>query len=151
MSGLQRRHWAHKVGVNVHHLEWCTKYRYHMLRQEKYKKLTEEILRETAQRHRIVLREVGVMPDHVHVSAELAPGMSQSKALQLLKGNLSYQLFRAQPKFRLRYPRGHFFSPGALANSTGYATIDTIDHYVRHQEDIHQTLLTSYAAGSPAL
>jgi len=84
------------------------------------------------------------MPEHIHVSVEIPPSMSQSKALQLLKGNLSYQLFKQQPKFRLRYPQGHFFSPGACANSTGYNTIDIVDNYVRNQEDIHQTKLTTY-------
>ena len=141
---------AHKIGINVHHLEWCTKYRYKMFRQVKYKKLCENILRETAQRHRITIRELYVMPEHIHMSVETPPSMSQSKALQLLKGNLSYQLFRANDHFRLRYPQGHFFSPGACANSVGYAAIDVIDAYVRNQEDIHQRKLEDFA-GSPAL
>ena len=47
---LEIKYYAYKVGVNVHHLEWCTKYRYEMFKQDKYKKLCEEILRETAQR-----------------------------------------------------------------------------------------------------
>ena len=151
MVELIRRHWSYKVGVNVHHLEWCTKYRYNMFRQEKYKKLAEDILRETAKRWKMVIRELFIMPDHVHVSVECPPRISQSKALQLLKGNLSYQLFKQQPKFRLRYPKGHFFSPSASANSTGYTTVDVIDRYVRNQLDVHQTSLTSYAARSPAL
>jgi len=67
----------------------------------KYKKLCEEILQETAQRHKIAIRELFVIPEHIHMSVEAPPTMSQSKALQLLKGNLSYQLFRRQPKFRL--------------------------------------------------
>ncbi|MFH1053134.1 MAG: IS200/IS605 family transposase [Candidatus Woesearchaeota archaeon] len=144
MAKLEMKHYAHKVGVNVHHLEWCTKYRYRMFRQDKYKILAEEILRETATRHRMVVRELSVMPEHIHVSVEAPPSMSQSKALQLLKGNLSYQLFRANENFRLRYPQGHFFSPGGLANSTGYTTVEVVDNYVRHQEDIHQTQLSAY-------
>src|SRR3989344_6150533 len=144
METLELRHHAHKVGVNVHHLEWCTKYRYKMFKQEKYKNLCEEILCETAQRHRMVIRELGIMPEHIHISVECPPSMSQSKALQLLKGNLSYQLFRTNEHFRLRYPQGHFFSPGGLANSTGYNTIEVVDNYVRNQQDIHQTLLTAY-------
>ncbi len=59
----------------------------------------------------MTVREPSVMPEHVHVSVEAPPSMSQSKALQLLKGNLSYQLFRSNEHFRLRYPQGHFFSP----------------------------------------
>src|SRR4030067_159942 len=121
---LEMKYYAHKVGVNVHHLEWCTKYRYEMFKQDKYKNLCEEILRETAQRHKMAIRELFVMPEHIHMSVEAPTCMSQSKALQLLKGNLSFQLFRKQPKFRLRYPNGHFFSPGANASSVGFNTID---------------------------
>lgn len=145
MAKLEMKNYAHKVGVNVHHLEWCTKYRYKMLRQDKYIKFCEEILLETAKRHNMIFREIFVMPEHIHLSVECPPSMSQSKALQLLKGNLSYQLFRKQPKFRLRYPKGHFFSPGACANSTGYSTVDVIDNYVRNQKDIHQKELSAFA------
>ena len=147
---LEMNHYAHKVGVNVHHLEWCTKYRYKMFEQDKYKNLCEEILQEVAQRHKMVIRELFVMPEHIHMSVEAPPSISQSKALQLLKGNLSHQLFLRQPKFRLRYPRGHFFSPGAYAGSVGYTTIEAVDNYIKNQADVHQTELQSFA-GSPAL
>ena len=142
---MEIQKFAHKVGVNVHHLEWCTKYRYKMFWQEKYKKLCEEILRGIAQKHGITIRELSVMPEHIHISAELPKWMSQSKALMLFKGGCSYQLFRANEHFRLRYPKGHFFSPGACANSVGYNTVDVVDHYVAHQEDVHQTRLAAYA------
>jgi putative transposase len=147
---LELKYPAHKVGVNVHHLEWCTKYRYEMFKQDKYKNLCEEILKETAQRHKIIIRELFVMPEHIHINVEAPPSMSQSKALQLLKGNLSHQLFKQQPKFRLRYPRGHFFSPGAYASSVGYNTVEVVDNYIQNQMDIHQTQLGNFA-GSPAL
>ena len=121
-----------------------------MFEQDKYKNLCEEILHEVAQRHRMVIRELFVMPEHIHMSVEAPPSISQSKALQLLKGNLSHQLFQRQPKFRLRYPRGHFFSPGAYAGSVGYTTIEAVDNYIKNQADVHQTELQSFA-GSPAL
>ena len=151
MANLELKYFSHKVGVNVHHLEWCTKYRYEMFKQDKYKNLCKEILEETAERHRIIIRELFVMPEHIHTSIEVPPSMSQSKALQLFKGNLSYQLFRKQSKFRLRYPRGHFFSPGAFASSVGYNTVEVVDSYVRNQEDIHQMKLGAFTTGSPAL
>src|SRR3989339_629706 len=87
---------------------------------------------------------------NIDISVECPPSMSQSKAMQLLKGNLSYQLFRANEHFRLRYPQGHFFSPGGLANSTGYNTVEVVDNYVKNQTNIHQTKLISFS-GSPAL
>ena len=150
MATLELKHYSHKVGVNVHHLEWCTKYRYQMLRKPEYKNACEDAIRKQAERHHITIRELFVMPEHIHVSCEVPPSMSQSKVLQLLKGGSSYLLFRAQPKFRLRYPRGHFWSPGAYAGSAGYNTVDIIDKYVRNQEDIHQKRLADFN-GSPAL
>ena len=142
---------AHKVGINVHHFEWCTKYRYEMLRKDEYKKACEDAVRQQAERHGIMIRELYAMPEHVHVSCELPPSMSQSKALQLLKGGSSYLLFRAQPKFRLRYPKGHFWSPGAYAGSVGYNTVESVDNYVKNQRDVHQRSLSDFATGSPAL
>jgi len=121
-----------------------------MLRKEKYINACESAIRKQAERHGIVIREIGIMPEHVHVSVELPPSMSQSKALQLLKGGSSYILFRQQPKFRLRYPNGHFWSPGAYAGSAGHNTIDIIDNYVKNQRDIHQRTISDYT-GSPAL
>ena len=141
---------AHKVGINVHHFEWCTKYRYEMLKKDEYKKACEGAVRKQAQRHNIIIRELYAMPEHVHISCELPPSMSQSKALQLLKGGSSYILFRQQPKFRLRYPRGHFWSPGAYAGSVGYNTVDAVDNYVKNQHDIHQKSLSDFS-GNPAL
>ena len=136
--------YEHSVGKIMLHLEWCTKYRYKMFRQDKYQELCTGLLREIAVRHNIVIREVFVMPEHIHMSVEIPPAMSQSKALQLLKGGLSYQLFRANEHFRLRYPQGHFFSPGGLANSTGYNTVDVADNYVRTQCGVHQMTLNSF-------
>lgn len=141
---------AHKVGINVHHLEWCTKYRYQMLRKDEYKNACEDAIRAQANRHGITIRELFAMPEHVHVSCELPPSMSQSKALQLLKGGSSYLLFRLQPKFRLRYRKGHFWSPGAYAGSVGHNTVETVDAYVKNQKDAHQRSLSDFA-GSPAL
>ena len=154
MATLELKHYPHKVGVNVHHLEWCTKYRYRMLRQDVYKNLCEKILRDIAKNHNMTVREISVMPEHVHVSVEYPPSMSQSKALQLLKGGSSYQLQKLVPNFKLRYPQGHFWSPGACANSTGYNTIEIVDNYVKNQEDIHQARLTQFESSftrSPAL
>ena len=52
-----------------------------MLRQEKYKKACEDAIRKQVERHHITIRELFVMPEHVHISCEISPSMSQSKAL----------------------------------------------------------------------
>ena len=140
----QYSHYAHSVGVMMLHLEWKPKYAYKMFGKEDQKNLISACIRRAASLHNIKIIVLSVMPEHIHISVEIPPTMSQSKALQLLKGGLSYQLFRANEHFRLRYPRGHFFSPGALANSTGYNTVETVDNYVKNQKYVHQKLLTAF-------
>ena len=46
-----------------------------------------------ARRHGIVILELAVMEEHVHAVVQLSPNMSQSRAIQLLKGASSHELF----------------------------------------------------------
>ncbi len=140
---------SHRVGQSVYHLEWCPKYRYKMFNKEKNKKLCEVILGEVAERHGIRIVEMAVMPDHLHLIVEIPPTMSISRAFQLLKGASAYELFRRQPKFRLRYPRGHFWSPGKFYRTVGDADAETTINYVKKHK-IHQTTLGTFRQPSAA-
>ena len=126
---------SHRIGQSVYHFEWCPKYRYQMFKKEENKKLCENILEEIAQRHGIILIEMAVMPDHVHLITDILPTMSISQAFHLLKGASSYELFKRQPKFRLRYPRGHFWSPGKFYRTVGDADAETAINYVKRWHD----------------
>jgi REP element-mobilizing transposase RayT len=83
-----------------------------MFKQEENKKLCEEVLYEVAKRHKIEITELSVMSDHIHTVVGIPPTMSVSKALQILKGASSRELFQRKPNLRLRYPRRHLWSPG---------------------------------------
>jgi len=88
-------HNAHSVGVSEYHLQWCTKYRYETLSKESHYKDCESAIRSAAVRHGIVVKELSVMPDHVHVVVLLSQDMSPAKAVGLLKGGSSYVIFKA--------------------------------------------------------
>ena len=140
---------AHTKHRLLYHLVWIPKCRTRVL-QGKVAFQLRHYLYEACKVNEWWIEEIRVMPDHVHMSVELPLHMSSSKALQLLKGGSSYLLFRFQPKFRLRYPKKHFWSTGGYAASVGYTTVDVVDAYVRNQRDIHQKSLTEFV-GSPAL
>ena len=131
---------SHSVGQNIYHLEWCPKYRYHMMRQEQIQKLIEDVLRDVAQRHHITVIELSVMPDHIHMVAALPATMSVSSALHLLKGASSHEIFKQIPAFRRRYPRGAFWSPGKFFRTVGDADADTVINYVRNHRFQQATL-----------
>ena len=131
---------SHSVGQNMYHLEWCPKYRYNVLRKQENKNLCEEVLRVVSERHKIKIVELSVMSDHIHLVASIPKTMSVSRALNLLKGASSYELFRRKPNFRKRYPRGHFWSPGKFYRSCGDADVETVKKYVQDQRLIQMTL-----------
>ena len=117
-----------------------------MFKREENKKLCEKILKEIAERHGIIIIEMAVMPDHIHLVVETPPIMSISQAFHLLKGASSHELFKQKPKFRLRYPRGHFWSQ-ANSIATIDADAETTINYVKNHK-IHQTTLTNFSPAS---
>jgi len=129
--------YSHGIGTNIHKLEWVTKYRYKMFRKPEFKKLCEDKIHNVAGRHNIKIRKLSVMPEHIHTTVELPMDMSPSKALQILKGGSSYEIFRAEPKFRFRYPNGSLWCSGKCSNTIGYSTIEVAENYVRNQEYHH--------------
>ena len=115
-----------------------------MLRQEKYRVEMKQILEETAFRHDIHFVELAVMPDHVHSVVDCPPDMSQVKALNLLKGASSHEFFKRYPQFRLRYRKGHFWSPGKAGRTVGDVDQETVKEYVRRQSE--QTSLAQFSS-----
>lgn len=131
----------HCPGQNVHHLEWCTKYRYAMLQREEFYNACEASIRRAAARHGIMVLELGVMPEHVHVVVQLPSMMGPGRAAMLLKGCSAYDLFRFEPKFRLRYRKGHFWGKAYYHGSVGDTTVEVVSRYVREDNDPRQTRL----------
>lgn len=130
-------HNEHSVGISVQHLVWCTKYRYKMFKKEESRNLMQACIRRAASMHGIKVIELNVQPEHVHCMVGLPFTMSQSKALQLLKGISAKLFFEHKEKTRLRYPRGHLWSKGKFAASIGFVQFDVVQTYVRNQDVRH--------------
>ena len=135
---------SHSVYDCVYHLEWCPKYRFNVLGKDTSKADMETILKQIAKEHEMVVEELAVMPDHVHIVVRAKPSMSLSKATQLLKGRSSYEFFRKHPNMRLRYKRGHFWAPSSCYLTTGDVDLERTKEYVRNQQDIHQKTLSCW-------
>ena len=124
---------SHKVGINYWHMGFQTKYRYNMFGKFKQKHLIEACIRRAASSHGINIRVIYIMPDHVHMLVTLPRGMTDSKALMLLKGASAHRFFKNHPKSRLRLPQGHLWSTGGFAITVGYNDIETVTHYILNQ------------------
>jgi len=137
---------SHSVFECVYHIEWCPKYRFNVFRKKSSKKDMEAILKEIAKTHDMIVVELAVMPDHVHIVVRVKPSMSLSKVTQLLKGRSSYEFFRKHPNIRLRYRKGHFWAPSSCYLTTGIVDLERTRDYVRNQMNIHQTNLENWSA-----
>jgi len=126
----------HSVGISMWHFEWCTKYRYKMFGKEEQRNLMDACIRRAASMHEIKIIELNVQPEHVHCVVGISLKMSPAQALQILKGISARLFFLHQEKARLRYPKGHLWSPGKFAASLGFIQIDVAKNYVRNQ-DVH--------------
>ena len=77
------------------------------------------------------------MPDHLHTLVTLPKGMTDEKAMQLLKGGSAYSFFKNHPKARLRYPQGHLWSRGGSAVTVGYNQLSDTIKYILEQAKHH--------------
>ena len=129
---------SHSKYQIVYHIQWCTKYRYEALKQDKYKKQMEEIITEVAQRHSITILELAVCSEHVHAVVQTTASTAPARVSQILKGASSFYFFQKNPRFRKRYPRGHFWSRGKYYGTVGNADLETVKNYVRKQSTLAQ-------------
>lgn len=107
------------------------------MRKLENKNLVQATIRKAAFEHKIIIHELKVLPEHIHMLMTFLNGMSDSRALQLLKGRSSYLIFKNKEKFRLRYPKGHFWAPSSFATTVGCNDIESCRKYIQSQEEHH--------------
>jgi putative transposase len=133
-------HYSHSVGIMMLHLEWKPKYAYKMFRKEEQKNLMSACIRRAASLHGIKIIVLSVMPEHIHCEVQISLSMAASMAVQILKGLSSKLFFEKNPKARLRYPKGHFWSRGKFAASVGFVQEEKVRNYILNQEAHHGNL-----------
>ena len=88
----------------------------------------------------IIIVEISVMPEHIHIVVKISMNLSPAQALNILKGLSARLFFLYHKKARLRYPRGHLWSRGSFASSIGFVQAEVVRTYVRTQEEHHRNL-----------
>ena len=136
--------YTHGIGWSMCHMEWVTKYRYKVFRDEDLKTLCLILLDECAKRHNFRIEEKEVKSDHVHVLVSLRPSMSPSKAMSLLKGYTSRLLFRLkEEKLSSWYSRSFrersLWGDGKFMGSVGHISLEKAKEYLIKQEAHHAT------------
>ena len=130
------KHYENSVGNNLQSIQITTKYRYEMMRKDFLKVYCKVAVEEACKRHKIELKILKVLNEHVHLIVDCPRTLSVAKLLQIIKGLSSFILFRLCPALRKRYPRGHFWSEGYFCVSCG-SDFERAMRYIENQEKHH--------------
>ena len=122
-----RYQWTNKTVYSAkYHLIWCPKYRRRVLVGGIDQRLKAIIAAVAAEVGAEVI-ELEVMPDHVHLLAEIPPMVPLSRFVGLLKGRSSRLLRIEFPRLR-RLPA--LWSPSWLVSTVGGAPLEVVRRYV---------------------
>jgi len=125
---------SHVVYHCLYHIVWCPKYRYRVL-NGMIANFVEKGIRKICSWKNVVVVELSIMPDHVHVILDIPPKYSVAYIIGMTKGKVAIKLFKNFPKVRLKtYWGNHFWSRGYCVSTIGLDE-DKIRKYVKYQED----------------
>jgi putative transposase len=125
---------SHVVYRCDYHIVFVPKYRYRVLTGA-IQELMEHDIRVLCGWRDVVVHELSVQPDHVHLVCSVPPKLSISDFMGLLKGKLAIKLFKSYPKLRTKpYWGNHFWARGYFVTTVGVDE-EMIRRYVRHQEE----------------
>lgn len=113
-----------------YHIVWCPKFRRAVLEGHLVGRLRELIVDEVESYGGEVF-ELEIMPDHVHLLAEIPPQVALSKVMQSIKGQSSRVLRSEYPQLR----RGrNLWSPSWFVSTVGGAPLEVVRQYVENQK-----------------
>src|SRR5215471_10017584 len=88
-------------------------------------------------RHDYHLLDIKVSDDHLRLLLSLKPDQTVSRAVQMMKGNISHQFSRNCRDILTRYRTKSPWAEGYFARSSGKADISTVRRYVESQAAHH--------------
>ena len=131
--GLQSS--AHARFDLKYHFVWCPKYRRVVL-EGNIGNYVAKIIRKVAERYDFEIRELAVMPDHVHMFVAASPRMSPSRIVKLVKGITAKKIFERFPSVKKKLWGGHLWTRGYFVMSSGEGTTDEmIRKYISEQRN----------------
>ena len=117
-----------------YHLIWCPKFRYNVL-TEKVDKDLREILFEISKEYGYTIKEMEIMPDHIHLFISTKPTVAPADVARTLKSISVIRLFKNNPSLKKFYSRcGSLWSKGYFASTIGKISEETVRKYIQDQK-----------------
>ena len=113
-----------------YHMVFCPKYRRKVLTDEiaeRLKVIVSEVAAETGSE----ILELEVLPDHVHILAEVDPSFGAMKFVRLCKGRSSRILRQEFPALKTRLPT--LWTNSTFLSTVGGAPLSVVKQYIESQ------------------
>ena len=113
-----------------YHMVFCPKYRRKVLTgeiAERLKVIISEVAAETGSE----ILELEVLPDHVHILAEVDPSFGAMKFVRLCKGRSSRILRQEFPALKTRLPT--LWTNSTFLSTVGGAPLSVVKQYIESQ------------------
>ena len=127
----------HSVEEASYHIVFCPKYRHGIFGYERLRKFCIYLFMRVADRHKVIIRALEVMDDHVHLFVSIRSVHSISQVARYFKGYSAYKMFKVFPwlkEYKPGEPRfwgGHFWSRGYFYRSVGSTTDKAVEFYIK--------------------
>jgi putative transposase len=116
-----------------YHVVWCPKYRRPVLVEGVDVRL-KEIIHEVCSKLRCEIFQLEVMPDHLHLLAEVDPQFGIHRLIKTIKGRSSRLLRNEFRYLRSRLPT--LWSNSYFVSTTGGAPLEIIKQYIEQQKHV---------------
>ena len=131
---VKYRRQSHVVYHCNYHIVWVPKYRYRIL-EGIIKALLEQDIRMISEWKNVIIEEMNIQKEHIHLVVSVPPKLSISDYMGILKGKTAIKLFKSYPQLKKKpYWGNHFWAPGYFVNTIGIDE-EMIKRYVKYQED----------------
>ena len=118
-----------------YHMVWSVKYRRNILTGYIEQSL-KEILFATAIEKDFLIKEIEVMPNHVHVFVSAKPKYAPSYIFKMLKGISARRIFLKHPEIKEKLWKGHLWNPSTYIETIGHISQETVKKYIQNQKRV---------------
>jgi putative transposase len=117
-----------------YHIIWCPKFRFGVLRENIESEL-KKILQYISVKYEFEIKEMEIMPDHIHIFISTKPTVSPTDVVRILKSISARELFDKFPRLREFYKRsGSLWSKGYFVSTIGKVSEETVKRYIQEQK-----------------
>ena len=118
-----------------YHLIWCTKYRRECFNTDALVDEMKSIILNIAKISDIEIKEMEVMPDHIHLFIDCPQTVAPCEIVRTLKSLSAIALFKEFPHLKKFYARcGVLWSRGYFISTVGTISADTVIQYIQEQK-----------------